>query len=100
MFAKYSSPQRKHGTADGVMDRRTVSDRTLLIQNGNQVVANRETDPLIVFDRKVKIWMKVIVSLAVLALNMVIVISKDYSPAEKYWAYGMLGTILGLWLRM
>jgi hypothetical protein len=28
-----------------------------------------------------------------------VIVSKRYGPAERHWAFGTLGTILGFWLR-
>ncbi len=44
-------------------------------------------------------WMQVAISLIVLIAALFIVISKAYEPADKHWAYGSLGTILGYWLK-
>jgi hypothetical protein len=44
-------------------------------------------------------WMQVAISLIVLVAALFIVISKAYEPADKHWAYGSLGTILGYWLK-
>lgn len=62
--------------------------------------ANFTPDAVSVLDHKVKIWMKVTVSLVVLGLTLFVVISNNHSPTEKHWAYGMLGTILGWWLKI
>lgn len=73
-------------------------------QYSNRAVAaktpNFTLDSVRVLDQKVKILMKVTVSLAVLAITLFVVISKGYSPTEKNWAFGMLGTILGWWLKL
>ena len=31
--------------------------------------------------------------------SLFVVLSKRYPPADRHWAYGALGTILGFWLR-
>jgi hypothetical protein len=31
--------------------------------------------------------------------GLFVILSKRYAPAERHWAYGALGTILGFWLR-
>jgi hypothetical protein len=43
--------------------------------------------------------MQVIVSLAVLGGSLLVVLSKKYQSVEKHWAFGVIGTIVGFWLR-
>ena len=39
------------------------------------------------------------VSLVTMSAAIFIVLSPTYSPQDKHWAYGTLGTILGYWLK-
>jgi hypothetical protein len=43
--------------------------------------------------------MQVIVSVAILACALAIILSSKYGPQDKHWAYGSAGTILGFWLK-
>ena len=43
--------------------------------------------------------MPALISLIVLASSLYIILSVSYGEAEKKWAYGSGGTILGYWLR-
>jgi hypothetical protein len=37
---------------------------------------------------------------AALALaSLFVILSKRYSPSEKHWAFGTIGTLLGFWLK-
>lgn len=49
--------------------------------------------------RTVRTIMQVIVSLLVLSVALYIIVSKDYDPKDKHWAYGACGTVLGYWLK-
>jgi hypothetical protein len=83
MFATYSSRLRKRVSAEG-----TLTETSALMP-----------DSVAVLDNKVRIWMKVIVSLVVLAVTLFVVISKEYSPTDKHWAYSSIGLIVGTWLK-
>ena len=52
-----------------------------------------------VADRNPRVTMKVVFSAVVLASGVFIILSRQYSPQDKHWAYGSLGTILGYWLK-
>lgn len=43
--------------------------------------------------------MQVIGSLAILAAGLYIILSKQYGEADSKWAYGIVGTVIGYWLR-
>jgi hypothetical protein len=47
----------------------------------------------------VKLAMQIVISLGFGAASLFIVVAKRFGPKDKHWAYGMLGTILGFWLR-
>jgi hypothetical protein len=49
---------------------------------------------------EIKTLMQVFVSFVVMSGALYIVLSLRYTAAEKHWAFGSLGTILGLWLRV
>lgn len=40
-----------------------------------------------------------VVSLALLAATLFVILSKRYAPKDKHWAYATVGLILGFWLR-
>jgi hypothetical protein len=42
---------------------------------------------------------QVVISLAILASSLYIVLSNRYTPQDKYWALGAVGTILGFSLK-
>jgi len=42
---------------------------------------------------------QIVVSLAILGCALYIVLSHSYAEQEKHWAYGVIGTILGFWLK-
>jgi hypothetical protein len=46
----------------------------------------------------VPVAMQVVITVSMLATSIFIILSKRYSPTDKHWAYGTLGTILGFWL--
>lgn len=43
--------------------------------------------------------MQILVSLAILGCALYIVLSHSYTEQEKHWAYGVIGAILGYWLK-
>jgi hypothetical protein len=46
-----------------------------------------------------EVWMKIAVSMSVLFGSFYVVIAKSFGPAEKHFAFGFIGTVLGYWLR-
>ena len=47
----------------------------------------------------VKTIMMVIVSILVLGSSLYVILSKQYEAESQKWAFGVVGTILGFWLR-
>jgi hypothetical protein len=43
--------------------------------------------------------MQVMLSLALTPASLFIIISKDYGPKDKHWAYATIGTVVGFWLK-
>jgi hypothetical protein len=39
------------------------------------------------------------VSLIILACALFVILSSRFKTTEKHWAFGVIGTILGYWLR-
>lgn len=45
-------------------------------------------------------WMPIVVSLLVLLSALYVILAKDhYADAHQKWAFGIIGTILGYWLK-
>jgi hypothetical protein len=44
--------------------------------------------------------MRMIVSLSVLGASLFVILAKRYSTADKHWAYGAIGTVVGFWLHI
>ena len=55
------------------------------------------TDPIAAIMSKPT--MQILVSLAILGCALYIVLSHSYAEQEKHWAYGVIGAILGYWLK-
>jgi hypothetical protein len=47
---------------------------------------------------KTKLVMSSVVTLLVLLSSLYVILAKKYTDADKKWAYGAIGTILGYWL--
>jgi hypothetical protein len=43
--------------------------------------------------------MQVIVSLAILGAALYVILSKQYASIDTKWAYGIVGTVIGYWLK-
>jgi hypothetical protein len=43
--------------------------------------------------------MQVLISLALLGASLYVILSRDYQQPQQNWAYGMVGTIAGFWLK-
>src|SRR5258708_4012846 len=46
-----------------------------------------------------RVFMMIVVSLAVLVAALYIILSKTYEDSAQKWAYGSVGMILGHWLK-
>jgi hypothetical protein len=57
---------------------------------------SRSLDPLMIQQFWVRVAASALFSLAALHVAL----CKRYSSHEKYWAYGIIGIILGYWLKM
>jgi len=44
--------------------------------------------------------MQVAISVVVLGAGLFVVLSKKYEAAEKNWAFGAIGTVVGFWLKL
>jgi uncharacterized membrane protein len=47
----------------------------------------------------VGVVMKVLVSVVILIAALFVILSKNYDAKAKHWAYGMVGLIMGFWLK-
>jgi len=44
-------------------------------------------------------WARVVITLIILVASLFVILTKRYSPADRHWAYGALGTVIGFWLK-
>jgi hypothetical protein len=49
-------------------------------------------------DTNVHLAMRVVISIVLLGSALWVILSGKYAPADRHWAYGALGTIIGAWL--
>ena len=56
------------------------------------------TPALFVVSESIRLGMTFTVTILVLAASLYIILTKKYADADKKWAYGAIGTILGYWL--
>lgn len=50
-------------------------------------------------DARLKLAMQIVVSTALLAASLWVLLSKNYDEAYVKWAIGTIGVIVGYWLR-
>jgi hypothetical protein len=50
-------------------------------------------------DSRTKVKMQIFVSTVVLAAALVVILSKSYGEADTKWAAGIVGVVIGYWLR-
>jgi hypothetical protein len=43
--------------------------------------------------------MQIVLSVVLLLAGLWVILSKQFAPGDKHWWYGMMGTILGFWLK-
>ena len=48
---------------------------------------------------KVNVWMVIVVSLALLAAALYIILTDTYPESHSKWAFGTVGLVAGYWLR-
>ncbi|HYK34426.1 hypothetical protein [Alloacidobacterium sp.] len=64
------------------------------------ITADISTSPLALLQLKVKLGMQVIVSILFGGVSLIIIVRKKSNPTEKHWACGMVGLIVGFWLKL
>jgi uncharacterized membrane protein len=47
----------------------------------------------------VDVVIKVLVSVVILIAALFVILSRNYDAKTKHWAYGMVGLIIGFWLK-
>lgn len=48
---------------------------------------------------KIKLWMMVVVTLIVLPCSLYVILFGDYDDGTKKWAFGVVGSLIGFWLK-
>ena len=43
--------------------------------------------------------LQILISLVLLGAGLYVILSKQYGAADTNWAYGMVGTVVGYWLK-
>jgi hypothetical protein len=46
-----------------------------------------------------RLLMQAVVSMAVLAASLFIILNQGFDPVNKRWAYGSVGMVVGYWLK-
>jgi hypothetical protein len=49
--------------------------------------------------KRAKLFVPMIVSIAVLAAALYVILSKQYDDSYTKWAFGVIGVVIGYWLR-
>ena len=52
-----------------------------------------------VFPKPPPVWMPAVVTVAVLASALWVILSGDYDEASAKWAFGAVGLVVGFWLK-
>ncbi len=50
-------------------------------------------------DATVSLWMRVAVSLIILASALFLILSRHYDSDQQKWAFGVVGIVLGYWFK-
>jgi len=48
---------------------------------------------------RAKLGMQIVISLIILAVSLFMILSNSYSDSYVKWAFGMVGLVVGYWLR-
>lgn len=48
---------------------------------------------------EIREWMQPLLSLALLGAALFVILGARFGPKDKHWAYGIVGTIAGFWMR-
>jgi hypothetical protein len=57
-----------------------------------------EKGPKLVMQAQARLIMAIVVSVAILASALYVVLSQRFGDAAEKWAFGSIGTIVGFWL--
>jgi hypothetical protein len=50
-------------------------------------------------EAQIRVFMQPIVSLVILISSLYMVLSERFTPQDKHWAFGTIGTLIGFWLK-
>src|SRR5262249_44574362 len=50
-------------------------------------------------DQILKALAQIVISAILIVAALFVVLSKRYTPTDKHWAYGTIGTLVGFWLK-
>lgn len=50
-------------------------------------------------NNRIKLYVKIVVSAAVLAASLYVILSQKFPDDYNKWAFGMTGLVVGYWLR-
>jgi hypothetical protein len=45
------------------------------------------------------LYMQIAVSMSLLSVGLLVIVPKQYADADTKWAYGIVGTFIGFWLK-
>ena len=77
---------------DDIVERRSTVP---LLSPGDRRVVPNPVDPLTFHF----FYVRAALSAVILACALYVILSERFQPRDKHWAYGIVGTILGLWFR-
>lgn len=47
----------------------------------------------------IKIWVSIIITFLLLGVGLYVILGQDYDASVKKWAFGVVGAIIGYWLK-
>lgn len=90
-IVKFYTSARIKSTAALVSDTSDVP-HTLEEKAIVELLRRTDTDPA-------RVFMQVVVSFVILGAGLTVILGKGAEPAKKHWAYGIVGTVVGFWLK-
>jgi hypothetical protein len=75
---------------------RAYNSESSIAPGDEEILLPIPVDPLTV----AQFWVRVAMSFCLLGAALYIILSKRFQPKDKHWAYGLIGILLGYWLKM
>ena len=97
----FARRMRKFNNLERMLPQLSEGDRARIIQMelGKAAPSGKSAKEWLAHQKALRFYAQIAISAVLLAAALYIILSTSFSPSEKHWAYGTVGTIIGFWLK-